>query len=107
MIGEYTLEMLCKKYNLSKDKIINKNENVLTYGEYKEIDETLNYLVNILEISSTNIEKCPSILYRNVGAIRENISFLKQTEIKFNNVESVYMFYLLNHNNLKKRLIMY
>lgn len=37
MIGEYTLEMLCNKYNLSKDKLIKKNRNILDYGEYKEI----------------------------------------------------------------------
>ena len=73
MIGEYTLEILCDKYNLSKNKLINKNDNVLTYGEYKDIDDTLNYLINELKISSNNIEKCPSILYRNVFAIKENV----------------------------------
>ena len=63
MIGEYTLEILCNKYNLSKDKLVNKNDNVLTYGEYKDIDDTLNYIINELKISPNNIEKCPSILY--------------------------------------------
>ena len=61
MIGEYTLKMLCKKYGLSSSKIIKKNSNILTYGEYTEIDKTLNYLINKLQISASHIEKCPSI----------------------------------------------
>lgn len=67
MIREYNLEILCNKYNLSKDKIITKNNNILIYGEYVDIDNTLNYLINNLHIDSRNIEKCPSILYRNVN----------------------------------------
>ena len=47
----------------------------MTYGEYQEIDKTLNYLINELRISTLNIEKCPSILYRNVNAIKSNILF--------------------------------
>ena len=46
MIGEYTLLMLCRKYNINSEKIVNKNNNILTYGEYQEIDNTLNYLIN-------------------------------------------------------------
>ena len=46
MIREYNLEILCNKYNLSKDKIITKNNNILIYGEYVDIDNTLNYLIN-------------------------------------------------------------
>ena len=88
MIGEYTLEMLCNKYNLSKDKIIKKNRNILDYGEYKEIDETLNYLINKLRIQPENIEKCPSILYKNVNQIVNNINFLKEQKINFSEIES-------------------
>ena len=88
MIGEYTLEMLCNKYNLSKDKLIKKNRNILDYGEYKEIDETLNYLINKLRIQPENIEKCPSILYRNVNQIVNNINFLKEQKINFSEIES-------------------
>ena len=88
MIGEYTLEMLCNKYNLSNDKLIKKNRNILDYGEYKEIDETLNYLINKLRIQPENIEKCPSILYINVNQIVNNINFLKEQKINFSEIES-------------------
>ena len=47
MIGEYTLKNLCDKYGIDSEKIVTKNSNILTYGEYRDIDDTLNYLVNI------------------------------------------------------------
>ena len=50
MIGEYTLKILCDKYNISSDKIVNKNNNILTQGEYVDIDKTLDYLINKLNI---------------------------------------------------------
>ena len=87
MIGEYTLERLCQKYNIDSKKLVNNNNNILTYGEYIEMDKTLNYLCNELKIVSKNIEKCPSVLYRNVNAIRNNVEFLKQQQISFNEVE--------------------
>ena len=80
--------MLCEKYGISSDKLVNKNNNILTYGEYQDIDSTLDYLINILKISSNNIEKCPSILYRNVNNIRENINFIRNCNIHFSNIES-------------------
>ena len=88
MIGQYTLKMLCEKYRISSDKLVNKNNNILTNGEYQDIDSTLDYLVNILKISSNNIEKCPSILYRNVKNIRENVDFIRNCNIHFSNIES-------------------
>ncbi len=88
MIGEYTLKILCDKYNISSDKIVNKNNNILTQGEYVDIDKTLDYLINKLNISASNIEKCPSILYRNVIEIEKNVSFLKQQKIFFSSVEN-------------------
>ena len=88
MIGQYTLKMLCEKYGISSDKLVNKNNNILTNGEYQDIDSTLDYLVNILKISSNNIEKCPSILYRNVNNIRENVDFIRKCNIHFSNIES-------------------
>ena len=69
MIGVYTLKMLCEKYGLSSEKLVNKNNNILEYGKYHEIDKTLDYLVNELHINASNIEKCPSVLYKNVDAI--------------------------------------
>ena len=88
MIGEYTLKILCDKYNISSDKIVNKNNNILTQGEYIDIDKTLDYLINKLNISASNIEKCPSILYRNVAEIEKNVPFLKQQKISFSSIEN-------------------
>ena len=81
MIEEYSLKLLCDKYGVSKENIVNKNNNILSKGEYEDIDKTLDYLINELKVSKTNIEKCPSILYRNVNAIKDNIDFLKGQEI--------------------------
>ena len=88
MIGEYTLLVLCQKYGVDATKIVKKNNNILSKGEYFDIDKTLDYLINKLNISARNIEKCPSILYRNVDSIQSNISFLKEHDINFSNVES-------------------
>ncbi len=88
MITEYKLSELCEKYGINTDKIVKKNNNILTKGEYFDIDKTLDYLINKLNISTANIEKCPSILYRNVDSIQSNISFLKEHDINFSNVES-------------------
>ena len=88
MIGEYTLKILCDKYNILSENVINKNNNILTYGEYLDIDKTLNYLINELKVSKKNIEKCPSILYRNVDAIKKNIDYLKQQNVSFSSIES-------------------
>ncbi|MGM9878715.1 MAG: hypothetical protein ACI31R_01660 [Bacilli bacterium] len=88
MIGEFTLDSLCKRYGINSEKIVNKNNNILDYGEYNEIDRTLYYLVNELKVDSFNIEKCPSILYRSVSNIQENVDFLKKQDISFSNIES-------------------
>ena len=88
MIEEYSLKLLCDKYGVSKENIVNKNNNILSKGEYEDIDKTLDYLINELKVSKTNIEKCPSILYRNVNAIKDNIDFLKQKNLSFSTIES-------------------
>ena len=88
MIEEYSLKLLCDKYGVSKENIVNKNNNILSEGEYEDIDKTLDYLINELKVSKTNIEKCPSILYRNVNAIKDNIDFLKQKDVSFSSIES-------------------
>jgi Glu-tRNA(Gln) amidotransferase subunit E-like FAD-binding protein len=88
MIGQYSLTMLCQKYGINPVKLVTKNNNILEYGEYIKIDETLNYLINELKISSINIEKCPSILYLSVDNIKKNILFLKQEKINFSNIET-------------------
>ena len=86
LIGEYTLKMLYDKYGISSDKILNNN--ILLSGEYQEIDNTLNFLINKLNINRDNIEKCPSILYKNVDAISKNVDFLRQQKMEFSSIES-------------------
>ena len=88
MIGEYTLNNLGKKYGIDFNHLLERNNQILTHGEYDEIDEVLNYLINILKISVKNIEKCPSVLYRNVYSIRKNVEFLKSKKINFKKVEN-------------------
>ena len=88
MIETYTLTMLCEKHGVDTNKIVNKNNNILEYGEYNKIDYTLNYLINELGINPKNIEKCPSILYRNVEQIKENVNFIKFKNISFSNIET-------------------
>ena len=102
MISEYTLKMLCDKYNLSVSKIVNKNNNILEYGKFLDIDRTLDYLINVLRISTKNIEKCPSILYRNVDVIKQNVEFLKKQDIHFSNVESCLHVLSSDPNELKE-----
>ncbi len=101
MISKYTLKILCDKYNISSENI-NNNNNILTHGEYLEIDKTLNYLINELKISGENIEKCPSILYRNVDAIKENINYLKQQNVSFLSIGSCLHVLSVEPNSLKE-----
>ena len=62
MIGDITLINLLNKYGIDGKKLIVNNPNVLDYGNYEEIEEILNYLVEELKCEPKNIEKCPSIL---------------------------------------------
>lgn len=101
MIGTYTLTMLCEKYGVDTNKVVNKNNNILEYGEYNKIDYTLNYLINELGINPKNIEKCPSILYRNVEQIKENISFIKFENISFSNIETCLHVFSTDSNELQ------
>ena len=102
MISEYNFETLCHKYNLTKDKILNNNSSVLKQGKFQEIDETLNYLINCLNISVRNIEKCPSILYRNVKQIKENVNFLNSKNLSILNIESCLHILSTESDELKK-----
>ena len=102
MVSEYNFETLCHKYNLTKDKILNNNSSVLKQGKFQEIDETLNYLINCLNISVRNIEKCPSILYRNVKQIKENVNFLNSKNLSILNIESCLHIFSTESDELKK-----
>ena len=86
MIESYDLEKLLKKYGIDASKIINNNENILTYGEYQNIKNVLEYLINECKISPQNIEKCPSVLYFAPQNIKENYEFLKNSEVNFSNI---------------------
>ena len=88
MIEKYELSILLEKYDINPKKIIDKNENILTYGEYIDINNTLDYLVNELKINIIYIEKCPSIMYLNVSSIKSNVKFLKKNKIRFSSVEN-------------------
>ena len=88
MIEKYELSILLEKYGINPKKVIDKNENILTYGEYIDIDNTLDYLVNELNINIIYIEKCPSIMYLNVSSIKSNVKFLKKNKIRFSSVEN-------------------
>ena len=88
MIEKYELSILLEKYGINPKKIIDKNENILTYGEYIDIDNTLDYLVNELNINIIYIEKCPSIMYLNVSSIKSNVKILKKNKIRFSSVEN-------------------
>ena len=62
----------------------------------------LNYLINELEVGTYNIEKCPSIMYLNVEAIKENVIFLQTKGIKFYNVETCLHVLSTNPYDLKE-----
>ncbi len=102
MIEAYTLESLLKKYDIDATKVINKNNNILEYGEYQDIDRTLNYLVKELHISDRNIEKCPSIMYMAVNNIKENYEFLITTKINTGNIETTLHILSTNPKDLKE-----
>ena len=88
MIEVDILRVLLNKYGINPDIVVGNNENVLVYGNYKDIEDTIRYLVGELKISPKNIEKAPSILYRNVSAIKKNVEFLQRQEISFSSVET-------------------
>ena len=102
MIEAYILDTLLKKYGIDATKVINKNNNILEYGEYQDIDRTLNYLVKELHISARNIEKCPSVMYKAVNNIKENYEFLITTKINTGNIETTLHILNTNPKNLKE-----
>ena len=88
MVNREQLKEICDKYGLESKKIIKNNENVIEKADYTSICYVLDYLKDTLKITSNNIEKCPSILYLNVGAIKENWRFLNEQKIYMNDVET-------------------
>ena len=88
MVNREQLKEICDKYGLDSKKIIKNNENVIEKADYTSICYVLDYLKDTLKITSNNIEKCPSILYLNVWAIKENWRFLNEQKIHMNDVET-------------------
>ena len=87
MISELKLKEICSKYNINYEKLLNTNENILEYGDYNNICDILEYLINEIRIQSKNIEKCPSILYfSDLKNIKYNWEYLKEQEINTSNV---------------------
>ena len=102
MIGSYELDELLSKYGVDASKVVSKNDNVLTYGEYQEIKNVLEFLVCECGISARNIEKCPSILSYNTQNIRENYKFLKNSNVNLSNVETTLHVLCANPSDLKE-----
>ena len=103
MISQIKLQEICKKYNLKYEKIVAKNENILNYGEEKDICERIEYLKSELEIESKNIEKCPSSLYfSTLKNIKNNWEYLKERKIEELNVRSCLHILASESTELKK-----
>ena len=87
MVNRKQLEEICNKYGLDSKKLIKNNENVLEKADYNSICYVLDFLRDTLKVTPNNIEKCPSILYLKIEAIKENYNFLKEKEINMKAVE--------------------
>ena len=88
MISESKLKEICDRYGIDLKKLTASNPNIFEKGNYKDICQVLDYLRDELKIMPKNIEKCPSILYRNVSNIRGNHEFLENKNIEMKEVES-------------------
>ena len=88
MVNREQFEEICNKYGLDSKKLIKNNENVLEKTDYNSICYVLDFLRDTLKVSPNNIEKCPSILYLKIEAIKENYNFLKEKEINMKDVET-------------------
>jgi len=88
MIEVYDLNILLDKYGIDSSKILKKNSNIIDKGYYYQIEEVLKYLINELKINPKNVEKCPSVLYRNVYAIKYNYEFLSKTDLNKCNINT-------------------
>ena len=88
MVNREQFEEICNKYGLDSKKLIKNNENVLEKTDYNSICYVLDFLRDTLKVSSNNIEKCPSILYLKIKAIKENWNFLNEKKINTRDVET-------------------
>jgi len=88
MIDTYDLVELLKEYRIDGDKVLSNNSNILNKGKYDDIKNILDYLVKKLYILPQYIEKCPSVMYMNVNAVKHNYEFLSKSDITISNVDN-------------------
>ena len=102
MVNRKQFEEICNKYGLDSKKLIKNNENVLEKTDYNSICYVLDFLRDTLKVSSNNIEKCPSILYLKIEAIKENWKFLNEKKINTRDVETCLHILSTDPEQLKK-----
>ena len=88
MVNRKQFEEICNKYGLDSKKLIKNNENVLEKADYNSICYVLDSLRDTLKVTPNNIEKCPSILYLKIEAIKENWNFLNEKKINTRDIET-------------------
>ena len=88
MVNREQFEEICNRYGLDSKKLIKNNENVLEKADYNSICYVLDFLRDTLKVTPNNIEKCPSILYLKIEAIKENWNFLNEKKINTRDVET-------------------
>ena len=102
MVNREQFEEICNKYGLDSKKLIKNNENVLEKTDYNSICYVLDFLRDTLKVSPNNIEKCPSILYLKIEAIKENWNFLNEKKINTKDVETCLHILSTKPEQLKK-----
>ena len=102
MINREQFEEICNKYGLDSKKLIKNNENVLEKADYNSICYVLDFLRDTLKVIPNNIEKCPSILYLKIEAIKENWNFLNEKKINTRDVETCLHILSTDPEQLKK-----
>ena len=102
MVNREQFEEICNRYGLDSKKLIKNNENVLEKADYNSICYVLDFLRDTLKVSSNNIEKCPSILYLKIEAIKENWNFLNEKKINTKDVETCLHILSTKPEQLKK-----
>ena len=102
MVNRKQFEEICNKYGLDSKKLIKNNENVLEKTDYNSICYVLDFLRDTLKVIPNNIEKCPSILYLKIEAIKENWKFLNEKKINTRDVETCLHILSTESEQLKK-----
>ena len=102
MVNRKQFEEICNKYGLDSKKLIKNNENVLEKADYNSICYVLDFLRDTLKVSPNSIEKCPSILYLKIEAIKENWNFLNEKKINTRDIETCLHILSTDPEQLKK-----